>query len=137
MIRIIGIAIVILGLVAQPLMAAMPNAMPIGEASPLMTKQTSNSDIELTDHDSMVGDQSSGTPCHETAVKDTSPMSCTDCDSECVNGSCSCACSIGTVAVLNQVHLSFARLSAVRLVGASAALVQELPSRIFHPPKHA
>lgn len=137
MVRIIAIALVILGLVAQPLMAAMPDSMPIGEASSLVSKQASNPDIQLTDHESMVDDHSSVAPCHETAVQDTSAKSCTDCDSQCISGSCSSACSIGTVAVLNQVNLSFARLSAMRLVGASAALIQKLPSRIFHPPKHA
>jgi hypothetical protein len=137
MIRIVATALLILGLVAQPLMAAMPDSMPISHASSAMSMHHSNPDVGMADHGSMGSDQSSGAPCHETIAKDTSQMPCTDCDSDCVGGSCASACSLGTVAALNQINLRFERLSAVRVVGTSAALVQELPSRIFHPPKHA
>ena len=57
MIRMVGIALVILGLIAQPLVAAVPDSMPM--------------------------DQSSQAPCHETAADQTAPMPCTDCDSDC------------------------------------------------------
>lgn len=120
MIRTIGIALVILGLIAQPLMAAAPNSMPFGETST-----------------SVPMDQSSQAPCHETAAEETAPMPCTDCDSDCANGACASACSPSTVAVLNQMLLKFERFSAVRVVNTSGALAQGLPSRIFHPPKHA
>lgn len=137
MLRMFAIALVILGLVAQPLMAAMPDSMPISDASSVMSMDHSNPDVGKIDHDSMVGDQSPEAPCHETIAKDTSPMPCTGCDSDCESGSCASACSFGTVAVLNQSNFKVERLSAVRVVDVSGALVQELPSRIFHPPKHA
>lgn len=137
MLRMFGIALVILGLVAQPLMAAMPDSMPISDALSVMSMDHSNPDVGRTDHGSMGGDQSPEAPCHETVAKDISPMPCTDCDSDCVSGSCASACSFGTVAVLNQSSFKVERPSTVRVVDASGALVQELPSRIFHPPKHA
>ena len=74
MIRMVGIALVILGLIAQPLVAAVPDSMPM--------------------------DQSSQAPCHETAADHTAPMPCTDCDSDCANGACASACSLSALAVL-------------------------------------
>jgi hypothetical protein len=137
MVRIIGIALVILGLIAQPLMAAMPDSMPIGESLSSISTDRFDLDIGMSDHGAMGTDQPSQAPCHETATEDTVPMSCTDCDSDCANGACASACSLSTIAVLTQSLLKFEQLSAVRVVGASGALVQGLPSRIFHPPKHA
>jgi hypothetical protein len=137
MIRIIGIALVILGLIAQPLMAAMPHSMPTSDTSSSMSMDHPNLDAGLSDNVTMVSDQSFQAPCHEEAVDQTAPMPCIDCDGNCANGACASACSLGTVAALNQLILRFERLSAVRVVGTSGALVQGLPSRIFHPPKHA
>jgi hypothetical protein len=137
MIRIIGIALVILGLIAQPLMAAMPDSIPVSDTSSSMSMDHPDLDVGLSDHGTMGSDQSSRAPCHEEAVDQTAPMPCIDCDGNCANGACASACSLGTVAVLNQLILRFERLSAVRVVDTSGALVQGLPSRIFHPPKHA
>lgn len=125
MIRMLGIALVILGLIAQPLMAAMPDSMPMGDTSSSMSMDHSG------------GDQPSQAPCHETTTDQVAPMSCTDCDSDCANGACASACSLSALAVLIPVLPKFEHLSAVLVVGPSGALVHALPSRIFHPPKHA
>lgn len=137
MVRIIGIALVILGLVAQPLMAAMPGSMPISDTSSSMSMDHSSPDVDEAGLGSMNGDQSSGAPCHETIAEDTAPMPCTDCDSDCANGSCTSACSLANLGVLDQSPLKFGLSLTVRVVGTSGALVEGLPSRIFHPPKHA
>lgn len=125
MVRTIGIVLVILGLIAQPLMAATPDFMSFGDTS---------SSISVDHADPGL---SSEAPCHESSAEQSAPMPCTDCDGDCANGACASVCSLTTLAVLNQSLLIFERVSAVRIVGASGMLVQELRARIFHPPKHA
>lgn len=137
MVRTIGIALVILGLIAQPLMAAIPDSMPINETSSSISVDGSGLNAGMADHDTMGSEQSSQSPCHETAVDQTAPMPCTDCDRDCANGTCASACSLGTFAVLNQSFIKFERLSAVRVFGVSGAPVEGLRYRIFHPPKYA
>lgn len=134
MVRIIGIAFVILGLIAQPLIAAVPDFMPLSDTSSSMSMDHSDLDVSVSDHGTAGGDQA---PCHENAAVQSASMLCTDCDSDCANGACASACSLSTLAVLNQSFLTFECPSAVRLVSASGALVQGLRARIFHPPKHA
>ena len=130
MVRTIGIALVILGLIAQPLTAAVPDFMPIGETSSSTPLEQSELHVGKPDH-------SSQAPCHETASPEAVPEACTDCDSECANGACASTCSVSTLAVLNPTLFTFKLLSPIRQIDYSVALVQELPSRIFHPPKHA
>ena len=132
MIRVIGIALVILGLIAQPLIADMRDSMHCGETTSSVSMDGFDLDVGMSEHRATGGDQPSPTPCHGTAAEETAPIPCTDCDGACVS-----ACSLGTLAVLNQSSIKFERLSVVRVVGASGALVLGLPSRIFHPPKHA
>lgn len=120
MVRIFGAALVILGLIFQPLMAAVPDFMP----------------IDMPDHSAMGGEQATLPPCHETAAEELAPESCTNCDSDCDDGTCSAICSPSTVAVLNQPLHNAKRFSQRRAVTVRGALVQALPSRIFHPPKH-
>lgn len=136
MIRIIGTALVIMGLIVQPLMAAVPDYMPANNTSTSSSMDHGNQDAGISDH-SMNGDQTPQAPCHETDAEKAAPMSCADCDSDCANGACASVCSLGTLMLLNQTSFNFERLSAVRVISPSGALVQALPSRIFHPPKHA
>ena len=137
MVRIIGIALVIMGLIAQPLMAAVPDYIPFNNTSTSASMGHGDEDAGISDHSTKNGDQTPQAPCHEAAAEEVAPMSCTDCDSDCANGACTSACSVGTFLMLNEPSLNFGRLSTVRVISASGALVQGLPSRIFHPPKHA
>lgn len=137
MVRIIGIALVIMGLIAQPLMAAVPDSLPLDTTSTLAPMDHSDVDAGKSNHSTMNGDQTTQTPCHETSAEEAAPMSCTDCDTECANGPCASACSLGTLVMLNETSLNVEHLSAVRVISTSGALIQALPSRIFHPPKHA
>ncbi|MFT6052817.1 MAG: hypothetical protein ACI9B9_002472 [Halioglobus sp.] len=121
MVRIIGIALVILGLIAQPLLAAVPDSMPIGESDQAVT----------------ASEQPSEMPCHEAVSPETAPEMCSGCDNDCANGACASACSLSMVATLSPSLFTFKLLSCARQTDYSGALVQEFPSRIFHPPKHA
>ncbi len=137
MVRIIGIALVILGLLAQPLLAAVPDYTPFNNTSAPAPMEHDNEATGKYDHNAMNGDQATKPPCHEAAAEEAAPMSCTDCESDCTSGACASACSLGTLVLLNESSLNFEHLTAVRVISASGALVQALPSRIFHPPKHA
>lgn len=137
MVRIIGIALVIMGLIAQPLMAAVPDSIPFDITSTSAPMDHSDVDAGKSDHSTLNDDQTTQPPCHEAAVEEATPMSCTDCDSDCANVACASACSLGTLVLLTESSLNFEHLSAVRVISTSGALVHALPSRIFHPPKHA
>jgi hypothetical protein len=126
MARIIGIAFVILGLVVQPLMAAIPDFIPVSDAPSSMSM----------DHSTADGAQAAMAPCHEMAVEQTVPKSCMDCDDDCANGSCASACSLIMLALLAPSFFDVDSFTAVRVAVAGDALVQGLPARIFHPPKH-
>jgi hypothetical protein len=121
MIRTVAIALVILGLIAQPLMVAAPDSMPIGKSN----------------HAASASDKPSQAPCHETASQEIAPEMCPDCDSDCANGACTSACSLSILATLNPSLFTSRFLSPSLQIDYSGALVQEFPSRIFHPPKHA
>lgn len=137
MFRMFAIAVIIFGLIAQPLMAAMPDSMPNGETSSSLSMHSPNLHIDTSDQDITVSDQASQTPCHQVTDDQTAPISCANCDNGCTNGACASACSMGAIAVLIPSLLTFERTSAGRVIAASIALVHRAPSRIFHPPKHA
>ncbi|MCB1688587.1 MAG: hypothetical protein KDI33_08880 [Halioglobus sp.] len=127
MVRFIGIAVLILGLIVQPLRAAVPDSMPVSDASSSMSM----------DHSRPDGAHGTMSPCHEMAAEQAAPMSCPDCDDDCAGGSCASACSPGTLALLPPTLFNVDSFTAVQVAVAGDAPVQGLPSRIFHPPKHA
>jgi hypothetical protein len=133
MIRMYGIALMIVGLIVQPLMAAMP----VCETSLSMSVHHSVLNVDRSDQVTTRGDEPSQAPCHDIAADQVAPMPCNDCDSDCANGACASASSLSALAVIIPSLLKFERLSAVRVNSASGELVHGLPSRIFHPPKHA
>ncbi len=59
MLRMIGIVLVIWGLIAQPLMAAMPDSMHLGESSSSMSMDDGDLDIVMSHPGTMGADQPS------------------------------------------------------------------------------
>jgi hypothetical protein len=137
MIRLIGIALVILGLVAQPLLAAVPDSMVVSGAQSSGLLNTADSDHDMIDHSAMGADQSSQAPCHESSAEEISSAPCENCEVNCADGMCASDCSLSGVALIHQLLVNLDSSSATRVVGITGALVEGLPARIFHPPKHA
>ena len=137
MIRLLGIALVILGLIAQPLMAAVPDSTAVSDAQSSALIDTADSDHGMIDHSAMGTDQPSQAPCHESSTKEISSAPCENCEVNCADGMCASACSISGAALTHQLLVNLASPSATRVVGTTGALVEGLPAPIFHPPKHA
>jgi hypothetical protein len=127
MVRLIGIGLLILGLIVQPLMAAVPDAKPVSDASSSMSM----------DHSRPDGAHETVAPCHEMAAEQAAPMPCAACDDDCAGGACASVCSPGTLALLPPTLFNVDSFTAVQVAVAGEAPLQGLPSRIFHPPKHA
>lgn len=137
MIRLIGIALIIWGLIAQPLMAAVPAPV---------TDESSHS-IAMADSGVMAhamghhGDQdvegSSEASCHDNATDSAASESCDNCDMDCMNGICASSCVISGAAAFQKSSVNFDLFSSSLVAAFSEARAYGLPSRIFHPPKHA
>lgn len=133
MIRLVGIALVVWGLIVQPLMAAMP--------APLM--DDSSHSAEMVDSGVMAhakghhGDQDveelSKAPCHE---KTSDSVSCDNCDKDCSKGVCASSCVMGGVAAFQKTLVYLGLLGSTSVAASSGARTYGLPSRIFHPPRH-
>jgi hypothetical protein len=137
MIRLVGIVLVILGLIVPPLMAAMPAPM---------TDESSHS-IAMADSGVMAhamghhGDQdiedSSEASCHDNATDSATSESCHNCDMDCVNGICASSCVMSGATALQKSSVDLDLFSSSLVAASSGARAYGLPSRIFHPPKHA
>lgn len=135
MVRVIGIAVVILGLIFQPLAVAVPNYMPVDDAAVAM--HHGSADSQESGHE-MAGDSSSPrAPCHEAADERGSPAPCADCDGDCGGGACASACFPGTPALLTPLQFAVDNFTAVHSAVVRAMLSQGHTARIFHPPRLA
>ena len=129
-------ALMIWGLILQPLMAAVPGPMLADSSS---TAVVVDRDNNMAAHHAMSDDSASPPPCHEMVDEVPDSMECANCDDGCASGACASSCSFSAPTILGQT-LALTRLagqSPVRAVATSDALVQGLLTRIFHPPKHA
>jgi len=137
MIRSIGIVLVIWGLIAQPLLAAMPAPMTDNSPRSLITTDSSAAVHSIGHHGNQNVAKSSKAPCHENTTDDSSSEACDNCGMDCMNGSCVSSCVISGAAALQKSTLNFDLLSSSLVAASSGARAYGLPSRIFHPPKHA
>lgn len=134
MLHKIVIALMIWGLIAQPLTAAMPDRMAAESSSSFETVDT---DSVNASHHAMIGNDTSAPPCHETAEEAPVALDCADCTDDCANGVCASSCSVVSPTVVSEAVPQLLRPTSVRVFGSTGALVQGLLSRIFHPPKNA
>ena len=140
MIRSIGIVLVLWGLIAQPLMAAMPASMADNSPRPHSSMASGFNAVArvMGHHDDQNIEEPSKAPCHENAIDDASSEPCNNCDMDCMNGICASSC-VGSGAVAFQKSSVNLDLLGSTLVAAFSGVRahNEFPSRIFHPPKHA
>jgi len=137
MIRSIGIVLVIWGLIVQPLMAAMPETLTDDTAPYSMAVDADGMANANGHHAAQDTGQSSKAPCHEKETDNASSESCDNCDSDCMGGICGTACVISGAAAIQKSVNNFNLDSSITISSFSGARAYGLPSRIFHPPKHA
>ncbi len=133
MIRSIGTVLVIWGLIFQPLLAAMPAPMAGNSLHSLMALDFNVVPHAMENHGDQSVEKLSKVPCHESGNGDGLSESCDNCDMDCVTGICASSCMICGAAAF-QKSLDNSSSFAAAFSGARA---YGLPSRIFHPPKHA
>ena len=138
MIRSIGIVLIIWGLIVQSLMAAMP--APITDDSSQQSPVIVDSGVMthvMGHHGGQGAEESASPPCHENTTDPASSESCDNCDMDCMNGICASSCVISGVAALQKSSVNLDLFSSSLVAVSSGARAYGLPSRIFHPPKHA
>lgn len=165
MVHYLGIVLVIWGLLAQPLMAALPGDIqvhsPVSASAPNLGAIASVSDLNHTPpvpaptsnplNPNEYGKQVAGhsltastMPCHQGVGSDSPKPrgKCLTghCDSGCLSAShCGSTCSApGTVGAVGSFYKNTMNHAACDLFNtAPEPLLARLPSRIFHPPKTA
>ena len=144
MIRFVSIVIVIWGLVIQPLMAAaMPTKMMTDSThSSMVVDRVADVDISVYagNHDGSaqsLGDSPKAS-CHEKSADESSSEHCDKCGDNCANGPCATSCVVGSgVAAFQKISINLDLNSNTLVITTIEARIYGLPSRIFHPPKHA
>lgn len=132
MIRLIGIALVIWGLIAQPLMASMSAPMTDSSSHSSMAADSHPMPDAMEHHgDSSAADMSNA-PCHENSVE-----SCDNCNTDCANEICTSSCGISGAAAIQKSPINPRLQASALLTDSSRVRISGLPARIFHPPKHA
>lgn len=133
MIRFISIFFIIWGLVAQPLVTAMP--------VDIESDKTQSSDIftaPFTANDSQHNANQNAAeqpPCHEKKVSESSKEPCEHCNSDCIAGLCGGSCLISGVAAI-QFSTSNIVLAGNTVVSTTTdECISKFPPCIFHPPK--
>ena len=133
MLNKIVMALMIWGLVLQPLTAAVPDLMPADSSSTAVV--VIDSVDAMASHHAINDDDAP--PCHDMVDEVQNSMDCADCEDGCASSVCASSCSFSSPAVVNQLMPKLAQHTPVRAVGSNDALIQGRLTRIFHPPKHA
>lgn len=139
MIRFVSIVIIASwGLVVQPLMAsAMSVKMMTGSTHSSMIADNVDTSIHADRHyeDSSKIEDSSKAPCHEESVDKSSSEHCDKCGDNC---SCTSSCVAGSsVAAVHKLPVNLDLNGRTFAITTNGSRIYGLPSRIFHPPKHA
>ena len=137
MIRLIGIALVIWGLIVQPLMAAMPAPMTDESSHSVAMADSGVMAHAMGHHGDQDVEDSSEASCHDNATDSATSESCDNCDMDCINGICASSCVISGAAAFQKSSVNLDLFSSSLVAAFSGARAYGLPSRIFHPPKHA
>ncbi len=133
MIRSVGIVMVVWGLIVQPLMAAM-----LTESSQSIAVVDSGV-IEhvMAHHGDQDAEEQSKALCHEKTTDSASSESCDNCDMDCMSGICASSCVMSGATAFQKSSVNLDLFSSSLVAAPSRARAYGLPSRIFHPPKHA
>ena len=129
-------ALMIWGLILQPLSAAMPGQMSADTAESAVAVMVESEDT-MAAHHAMSDSGAPMPPCHEMVEDVPDSMDCSNCNDECASGACLSSCSMSSPAITAQSLIRLAGHVPVRVVVANDALVPGPLTRIFHPPKHA
>ena len=129
MMRSVGIVMIVWGLIVQPLMAAM-----LTESSQSIAVVDSGVIEHVIDQD--VEDLLEAS-CHDNATDSATSESCDNCDIDCMNGICASSCMMGGAIAFQKSSVNLDLFSTSFVAAFSGARAYGLPSRIFHPPKHA
>ncbi|WP_339672754.1 hypothetical protein [Dasania marina] len=145
MIRFVSIIIVIWGLIVQPLMAAvMPVKMMMDSphrSVPVDRLIDMAADVDISAHTEYYQDAvpslvaAAKMHCHEKSADDSSSEHCDKCGDNCA---CATSCVVGSgVAAFQTLPVNLVLNSHAQIISAIELRSYALPSRIFHPPKHA
>lgn len=142
MIRLIGLAILILGLIIQSMVVAVPVTMTNENHEPVASSESGVMPHDIHHRIDQPSDKSSkhSEPCHQQKGSTTKAHSesCDMCDMQCIDGMCATSCTSGGMVVFNNEQVNLSRLNK-NLVCHSLLISSpnRFPSLIFHPPKHA
>ncbi|WP_019531452.1 hypothetical protein [Dasania marina] len=145
MIRFVSIVIVIWGLIVQPLMAAaMPakmmmdsshSSVPVDRLMDMVADADVSAHARHHDGTAQLPGASPQVPCHEKSADDSSSEHCDMCSDNCI---CATSCVVGSgVAAFQTLPVNLLLNSHAQIISAIEPRSYALPSRIFHPPKHA
>lgn len=149
-----GIALIVWGLIAQPLMQPVPIKMDAADARTMMVSGTSPTphaeghDLHHHHHSEIAhaGQQvemTSDAPCHSKSDKEPSKpcnhCKSANCNADCMNaGHCSSSCTTTGGSLLAQLFtIPSPNLNKLAQLCTNEALTFGPPSRIYHPPRHA
>ncbi len=127
MIRLISIAFVIWGLIAQPLMAAVPVSSMDANPCAEMFSRADAKPLSMERHSSLSSGDISKTVVNET---------CDNCETECIDGMCVSSCVSSGAAAFQKSSVNFDLFCSSLFAASSGVRAYSHPSRIFHPPKH-
>ncbi len=135
MVRLVGTVLVILGLIFQPLMAAMPIEMADHGTDTMATinvDETALVDGHTYIHDQKVGNKAAEEPCHGGAAEDGSTSETHD---GCITvGNC---CGVCVASISHNLIISSNPQINMHIVERAEHLVLGILSSIYHPPKHS
>ncbi len=131
MLRLIGIALVIWGLITQPLMAAVPILSTDAKPRTAMSADADAMSHNMEHHSNQSSGKMSKTPCHENVADKT----CDHCEAECMDGMCSSSCVSSGAAAFQKLSVNLDLFSSSLVAASPGARAYGLPFRIFHPPK--
>jgi hypothetical protein len=139
MIRLVGIALVIWGLIVQPLMAGMPTKMANGSTSVEVVLDfgvVEHADKNQSHHDHNTH-ATTEPPCHdETAGSESPSGNCNSGTIDCLNsGICASFCALSGVVLNLKSTFPLERHSTTPFFEIAEHPESGFPSYIYYPPK--
>ena len=147
--QLLYIALISIGLITQPVVFAMSQAVDMSSPSQtdnLMVKDDGHSimAMQMASQDMVISDVSDDMPCHASSstglnAKVSDAQDCNDCcESDCLAANhCLTSCTISPFDASRTSGVSYSdRVKVISAFLAAHTLLRR-PSVIFHPPKHS